>query len=288
MGRSTRTAVGTPATMVACPLLTLLLMCASAAAREPDDSRAQERASAQRLEVMRELVQQFSAQPLDDAARADLTLRDEPIMRYNDPARNLMDGSVWRVGETGRPHALITVELISQQDRYMASYEFLAVEPPAFRGRFRQFIWQPPQAFAEFQPIPEVPSPSATARGRLTQMKQLARRFAAYQRLGQDKYTLRMLPQPVDRYQPSDEDAADGAAFAFTYGVNPEVLLLIETDGSRWQFACLRLSVARLMVDLDGEEAWNARGTGSREYQNGGEVYTQSRQYLPADTLQTD
>jgi hypothetical protein len=119
-------------------------------------------------------------------------------------------------------------------------------------------------------------------------MKQLARRFTARQRLGPDDYTLRMLPQPVDRYQPSDADAADGAAFAFTYGVNPEVLLLIETDGETWQFACLRLSVARLTVDLDGEAAWNARGTGSREFQNSGEVYTQYRQYLPADTLETN
>jgi hypothetical protein len=162
----------------------------------------------------------------------------------------------------------------------MASFELLAVEPPEFTGQLQGFVWSPPQGIAAFQPIPEAPAAAANGRARLTQMKQLARRFTAYQQLGQENYVLRMLPQPIDRYEPAAEAGADGGAFAFTYGVNPEVVLLIETDGKAWQFACLRLSVARLFVDLDDERAWDAKPTGSREFQNSGEIYTQLRQYV--------
>ena len=252
-----------------------------ASAEEPEDPDAKERASAQRLELMHELVHQFSAVPLDEDDDGDLELQSEPIMRYNDPARGLMDSTVWRLGQKGRPHALIAVELIKRDEQYLASYEFLAVETPRYIGEFRRFVWEPPDGVAEFQEIPNAPTPAKTKRGRLTQMKQMARRFKAHQQLGETNYNLRMLPQPVHRYQPTDAADADAAAFAFTYGVNPEVLMLIETDGTKWTFACLRLSVARLTVDLDGEPAWSANPTGRREFQNPNEVYTQARQYVP-------
>ena len=276
--------------MVRLSLMSTLLITgfAAVAAQEPEDSDAQDRASAQRLELMRELVQQFSVRPRGDEEDVDLALREEPIMRYNDAARGLVDSLVCRLGETGRPKALVTVELRLQQDRYMASYEFLALETPAIRARFRQLNWEPPQGVADFRPILDGPVPAANARTRLTQMKQLARRFSAHQTLEGMANRLRMLPQPIDRYQPSDDEHADGAAFVFTYGVNPEVLLLIESDGATWTYACGRLSTAELIVELDGESVWEMNPTGRAEFHNSLEPYTQSIQSVAIPAAESD
>jgi hypothetical protein len=264
------------------PLALLLVLLTRsivpAIAQEPAQAEKEDTESNQRLERMRTLVQQFSARPRGPEDVEDLALHEKPILRYNDGARGLIDASVWRLGASGRSKALVTVELYTRQDRQMASYEFLAVDPPQFRGRFRRFTWEPQEGAASFRPVPDAPAPADNERTRLTQMKQLARRFNAHQTYEGMNSVLRLMPQPIDRYQPA---GSDGAAFAFASGVNPEVLLLIEADGPIWKFACARMSTARLVVELDGEAVWEMNPTGAAEFQNSAEPYTQSLHYLP-------
>ncbi len=72
-----------------------------------------------------------------------------------------------------------------------------------------------------------------------------------------EKCELRLLPTPVDRYKPSDADRADGAIFFFTFGTNPEVVLLIESDGKGWSYAAGRMTGAQVVVlTLDNAIAW--------------------------------
>src|SRR6266567_3331997 len=70
------------------------------------------------------------------------------------------------------------------------------------------------------------------------------------------KAELRSLPTPLYRYQPSDKPEADGAIFAIVWGVNPEIMLFIESDGEKWSFACARTSAANLWVQFDEAEVW--------------------------------
>ncbi|HWB10423.1 MAG TPA: hypothetical protein VG826_14420 [Pirellulales bacterium] len=72
-----------------------------------------------------------------------------------------------------------------------------------------------------------------------------------------EKIQLRLLPQPVDRYVPSKAERADGAIFFFTFGTNPEVMLLIESDGKQWSYASGRLTGAEeVVLAIDETIAW--------------------------------
>jgi hypothetical protein len=39
---------------------------------------------------------------------------EKPIFRYTDPARSYVAAAVWKLGDTGRPRAIITTELHRQ------------------------------------------------------------------------------------------------------------------------------------------------------------------------------
>jgi hypothetical protein len=106
----------------------------------------------------------------------------------------------------------------------------------------------------ELKDLPDAPKPAATATARLTQMRQLARRFAAKETYFQEKVECRLIAQPIDRYQSEAQKITDGAIFALANGTNPEIGIVIETDGTRWRYGVLRLSAAESSVTLDGKE----------------------------------
>ncbi|OYW24243.1 MAG: hypothetical protein B7Z55_02735, partial [Planctomycetales bacterium 12-60-4] len=104
---------------------------------------------------------------------------------------------------------------------------------------------------------PDAPAPGATPSLRLIQMRTIAKRFASSEVVESEKCELRLLPQPVDRYTPSDAEHADGAVMFFTFGTNPEVVLLIESDGREWSFAIGRMTGAEeVVVTLDNRVVW--------------------------------
>jgi hypothetical protein len=81
------------------------------------------------------------------------------------------------------------------------------------------------------------------------------------------------LTQPIDRYRSAAEKIVDGAIFAFANGTNPEVGVVFETDGQRWQYGALRLTSAEASVWLDGRqvaayESFNPRGRTEGPYHN--------------------
>jgi len=59
------------------------------------------------------------------------------------------------------------------------------------------------------------------------------------------------------RYQPTDEELSDGAAFLMVNGRNPGLILFVETDGNGWSYGVGRLSYpSTLTVKLDDEVVW--------------------------------
>lgn len=93
-------------------------------------------------------------------------------------------------------------------------------------------------------------------RGVLGQFKKLAEQFEARETWQGIENELRILPTPVDRYVPGNQPNSDGAIFAFVQGVNPEALLLLETDGKNWNYCWGRLSAAAVTAKLDGKVVW--------------------------------
>jgi hypothetical protein len=99
-------------------------------------------------------------------------------------------------------------------------------------------------------------------------MRQLARRFAAKERIRKESIDCRLLTQPIDRYQSEVDKIVDGAIFVHVNSTNPEVGVVIETDGNRWVYGTLRLAGAELTVALDGREvaAYRSGTSGSYRY----------------------
>jgi hypothetical protein len=97
-------------------------------------------------------------------------------------------------------------------------------------------------------------------------MRDLARRFSASVQRQNSKWEMRLLTQPIYRYETSDESAAivDGAIFAFvwTAGTDPEVLVAIEArnteKGVRWFYAPARFTNCEAWLQYQGKEVWRA------------------------------
>ncbi len=102
-------------------------------------------------------------------------------------------------------------------------------------------------------------------------MKELVRKINAHEnsrpREGRTvkRYELRVLPQLVHRYEDANAGVIDGGMFIIAYGLNPEVVMLVEArrEGSSdpaWHSGFARISVMDLHADFESKEIWSHRG----------------------------
>ena len=193
-----------------------------------------------------------------------LAVVKEPVLRWSNPARTGEDGAVfvWTLG--GRPEMIGTIFTYRFSDKISRKHEYhsLATEPltAEFRGKE---VWAPATAGVKFAAVSGAGAPSGSARLRLTQMKALAREFTASMKDEQgESYQLRLLTQPLFRYEPEDKRVLDGALFAYSLGTDPEVLLMLEArpvkDGHQWQFAFARFHYVELRAMHKDREVFHA------------------------------
>ena len=182
----------------------------------------------------------------------------KPIFRYMDPARNYVAAAVWKLGDTGRPRAIITSELHRQfYGSPRIVYEYLSLTPTKFMATGGDIRWNPEASVLEFKPVPKTQAPDESPQRRLLQLRAIVKRFSGEELVGKEKCELRLLPQPIDRYTPSSTDRADGAIFIAAYGTNPEAVLFVESDGKSWNYAAGRLAGATtISLSIDGATAW--------------------------------
>ena len=201
---------------------------------------------------------------LQSRSNETLALEKEPALRWDNPARTGENGAlfVWTLG--GRPEMIGTIFTYRLNEKINRKHEYhsLALEPltAEFRGKE---VWAPQAAGAKFAAVPGAPAPATTARQRLTQMKSLAREFSASMKEPEgESYQLRLLTQPLMRYEPEDKRILDGALFSFSLGTDPEVILLLEAraakDAHEWQFALARFHYIELKVLHKDREVWRA------------------------------
>lgn len=250
------------------PLLIALILgvnTTNVTAQEKPESAEKEARRAARLEFMRNAVEQITITPVDPNDKRDLKIKPQPLLRYGDPARGVADSAVWRVGSKGRPVALITSEVYGPlaTKTFQMNQEFLAVENPRLIMRTGNFYWTPPnEAMLKLQPLPSDDVPADKPTLRLNQMKRLAQKFTLREFYMNENIELRLLPTPIDRYELPGKPSSDGAIFAGVWGVNPEVLLFIESDGAAWSYGFVRSGAAKLWAVLDGKEVWSVPASG--------------------------
>ncbi len=225
--------------------------------------------SAERSGAMAGLARAISVVVPGGGAKAELVA--DPIYRFDDPTRRYSDGTLWAFGRQGRPAALLCLSLErNERGEFWWLHELtsLSTGPVAASSRHESggWLWNPKAAGVEFRAIREAPTPGDDEARRLRQMREIVRRFKAFETLDPsrddpaDRFALRLLPQPVHRYQDAKAGLIDGAIFLLSYGRNPEIALLIEagrdpkSGAATWSYALAPLGAARLRVSLDDRE----------------------------------
>jgi hypothetical protein len=246
----------------------ILLLVAAAPLWSADESGVSESVAAQERETMSKLIEaELPKWKLgsDDRQRG-LNLETKPILRWTNPGVGRVYGDVYVWTRGGRPEAVI-----SFYKAWQPKYEFTAEmhslslnEVSAERDGV--LLWHPQKAGITLHSVPDAAKPAESALRRLQQMRELAGRFSARlvdQRInlegeGQE---LRLLTQPLYRYQSTDKEVLDGALFGIVLGTDPEVFLLIEArqsgDSRTWQYGLARMNTDPITVTYMDKEVWH-------------------------------
>lgn len=194
-------------------------------------------------------------------------LRSEPLLRWSNPTAGSVHGEVFLWTHHKRPAAIASIY------RWYEPYKDCTFEVVSTTSltvtaqEANKALWEAKGPSVDWKKLDDAPIPAKNASGRLNQMRQLARRFSAElvdKRTGGEAVTreLRLLNQPVYRYESSDGSVIDGGLFALVETTDPEVWVLLEAiqreEKTTWQYALARMNADACEVRLDEKkvEAW--------------------------------
>jgi hypothetical protein len=254
-------------------LLLILSALLGQAPYSQDDAAAREAARNKR----ERLLQLYTSEAAEytmyrDASRKDkLELRREPVYVWTNPLReDGQDGAVFVWTCRGRAEVIGCIFMSPTAQPRHVYHEFHSLALSVLdvrRSGSHAKTWTPLASGVELKPIAGAPVPVPSAAQRLAQIRTLTRDFTASSRDHKDRHwELRLLPQPLYRYESTDPDVLDGAVFAYvtSAGTDPEALLVIEArkpsgnDVSVWHYAIGRFTDTELWVKYKGEKVFTA------------------------------
>ena len=234
---------------------------------KPDEAALKEQREA-RLSAMRAQVETVVVRRQMDDDWTAVELSPEPLFRYADVPRGILDASLWCWGAKGRPVALTKLEMVKASANVAAQWQYCAAslaERPVWIAWPTRPRFVSSKAGLELHTILESPQPGDKPATRLRQMKDLVKRFSATIFIdGKEalKQEMRQLASPIHRYADDATGLVDGAIFGFsTNGTNPDVLLLIEARSAKeappqWQYGIVGMTYAEAHVRLDRTEVF--------------------------------
>jgi hypothetical protein len=210
---------------------------------------------------MKALAEKVQVTPADQPDAKALPLIADALYRYDDPTREMNDGSLWAYGRTGRHALLLTLAKYRHPDGARSwIIEWNSLSDQKITAKGLAFPFTPNKPGLEFKAIAGVPAPDKNPTIRTRQIRDLAHRFTGFEYFSDSPYELRLLPHPVHRYSNPDQGIVDGGLFLFTHGGNPEVVLVLEARQAggeeAWSYAFSRIAYAELRIKLDDEEVW--------------------------------
>ena len=203
---------------------------------------------------------------LDATQRQKLELRREPVMKWTSENDYTGEVYVWTYQGSAKVVGCIFSGPYEPTSR-LVMHEFHSLVPQPLHGAKKGGSrWLAEEPGLKFEPIVDAPEPASNPARRLTQMRDLARRFTAQVDRSGNRSEMRLLPQPIYRNEiggPADP-VLDGAVFTFVWsgGTDPEVLVLIEAQrtekGLRWMYAAARFTNVEAWLKYDNKEVWRA------------------------------
>lgn len=208
---------------------------------------------------------------LDVDRKQPLEFVEQPVLIWTN-ADNYM-GAVFVWTSQGRPEMIGCIG--SHQNRPDKSNVFqefhsLSLQALPTVTLSHEKRWTPSKPGLAMAAVEGAPRPATSERLRLTQMRNLAREFDGWMKDGEDVAQLRLLPQPIFRYQSPDRGVVDGAIFALVWkGTDPEILLVLEdrgdNSGERWDYALARFNYREMWVKRHDKELWRVPVEGTTE-----------------------
>jgi hypothetical protein len=198
--------------------------------------------------------------------REKLELQRTPVYVWTNPLRSGgQHGAVFVWTYQGRPEAIGSIFSYPAAGRRRVLHELHSLSQKVLDPvRDSPVRWQP-KAGLTLKPLPDAPVPADSALKRGFQLRALSRDFAARSiDRQQTTWQLRLLPQPLYRYESTDPNVIDGALFAFvtSAGTDPEAIVILEArqvdNAPQWQYGLARFSDLNVFVDYKQIEVWKS------------------------------
>jgi hypothetical protein len=247
---------------IALSLAILPVMAAAAAARAEDEpNRPVGDEAAEQIRAARANAGLISIQDVESGSEIERV--EDPVLRYTEPVRGNVFGTLWVWGAKGRPAAVL--ELIRNGDPKSDSsldwfcFHATTDRPIKLTAKSGQ-TWTPQSSELKFLPLPGAAAPAKTAAVRSGQMKEFVRRFSAHEFYESGRVEMRLLPAAVHRYAGPEGGLIDGAVFVMAEGTHPEATLFLEAvqpagDANPiWQYAIGRSGAAEMVMFYDDKE----------------------------------
>jgi len=219
---------------------------------------------AERTEQLKLFTEKSAEIELRRGTEAPFTLVKEPVLRYSNAEREIgsLDGGTYIWLDGARPVTVVSFSVRRQGNAVYRECTSLSKTPLVCQVGGTP-VWSPKQGGLLDQPLADAPPPAASKPLRLTQLRAAARRFTAacYHPRSGEPTELRLLTQPLYRYDDEKKGLLDGAVFAFVVSNDPELLLVLEAvrpegGAASWRYSLARMSSLKETVRLDGKEAW--------------------------------
>jgi hypothetical protein len=197
------------------------------------------------------------------AKDAPLEFSPQPLLHWANPARNGEDGAVFVWLKDGRPEVIGSVFEYPARGAIVRKHAFHSLSSTSLVAESEGVeVWSPKIAGVKFAPVEGADPPADSPRRRLSQMRDLARQFTLQLvDLREGKSELRLMTQPLVRYEPKAGPTKDGAIFAFAIGTDPEALLLLEARDSggapRWEYAFARFHFVTISAQHSDKQVWS-------------------------------
>lgn len=194
--------------------------------------------------------------------QSPLELAPQPLLHWANPARNGEDGAVFVWLKDGRPEVIGSVFEFPIRGSIVRKHAFHSLSSEPLVAKFGEVeVWAPTKPGLALVRVPGAEPPADSARRRLAQMRELSRQFSLdLVDLKESKSELRLMTQPLLRYEPQAGPVQDGAIFAFAIGTDPEALLILESrksgDSFRWEYALARFHFVTITARHEGKEVW--------------------------------
>lgn len=245
-------------------MIGICLLGTAAAAQSPEPSDAKREAH---LARMKEIASSIRLLPDVRNADSDVKLVETPVLRYSDQTRQAHESALWIWSSGGRPTAVLAIEFYPTRPKKSSwLFEIASLSTERIGAKNADGLnWTAQEPGLIFRGLDGIAEPADKPARRLTQLKELHRRFTAHEETpGEGRIELRPLSSPLVRYADAKAGVLDGAVLAFANGTNPEVLLVLEArtqpeQPTAWQYAFVQLSGAEVTAELDGQSIWTKR-----------------------------